>query len=39
VTKQWFQVVGNSPAEFTEYLKSEYERWGKLIKLSGVTAE
>ena len=39
VTKQWFEVVGNTPEQFADYLKTEYERWGKLIKLSGVTVE
>ena len=39
VTKQWFEVVGNTPEQFADYLKTEYERWEKLIKLSGVTVE
>ncbi len=39
VTAQWFEAVGNPPAEFAEYLKSEYERWGRLIRLSGVQVE
>lgn len=39
VTKQWFEVVGNTPEQFTEFLKSEFERWDKLIKLSGVTVD
>lgn len=39
VTKQWFEVVGNTPEQFADFLKSEFERWGKLIKLSGVTVE
>jgi tripartite-type tricarboxylate transporter receptor subunit TctC len=39
VTKQWFEVVGNTPEQFADYLKAEYERWDKLIKLSGVTVE
>jgi tripartite-type tricarboxylate transporter receptor subunit TctC len=39
VTKQWFEVVGNTPAEFAQFLKSEYARWDQLIKLSGVTVE
>jgi len=39
VTKQWFEVVGNTPEEFAEYLKSEYARWDRLIKLSRVTVE
>jgi len=24
VSKQWFEVVGNTPEQFAEYLKSEY---------------
>jgi tripartite-type tricarboxylate transporter receptor subunit TctC len=39
VTKQWFEVVGNTPEAFAAFLKSEYVRWGNLIKLSGVTVE
>ncbi len=39
VSKQWFEVVGNTPEQFAEYLKSEYERWDRLIKLSGVSVE
>jgi len=30
---------GNTPAEFAQFLKSEYARWDQLIKLSGVTVE
>jgi tripartite-type tricarboxylate transporter receptor subunit TctC len=39
VAKQWFEVVGNTPEQFAEFLKSEYERWGRLIRLSRVTVE
>lgn len=39
VTKQWFEVVGNTPEQFADFLKSEYRRWDRLIKLSGVTVE
>ncbi|HEY6720252.1 MAG TPA: tripartite tricarboxylate transporter substrate binding protein [Burkholderiales bacterium] len=39
ITKQWFEVVGNTPDEFAAYLKSEYERWDRLIRLSGVRTE
>jgi len=39
VTKQWFEVVGNTPEQFAGFLNSEFERWDKLIKLSGVTVE
>jgi tripartite-type tricarboxylate transporter receptor subunit TctC len=39
VTKQWFEVVGNTPEQFVAFLKSEYKRWDRLIKLSGVKVE
>lgn len=39
VNKQWFQVIGGSPEEFAKYLKAEYDRWGELIKVSGVSVE
>jgi tripartite-type tricarboxylate transporter receptor subunit TctC len=39
VTKQWFEVVGNTPDEFAAYIKSEYERWDRLIRLSRVRTE
>ncbi|HKA39445.1 MAG TPA: tripartite tricarboxylate transporter substrate binding protein [Burkholderiales bacterium] len=39
ITKQWYEAVGNTPEQFADYLKTEYERWDKLIKLSGVSVE
>jgi len=39
VNKRWFQVIGGSPDEFAKYLKAEYDRWGELIKVSGVSVE
>lgn len=39
VNKQWFQVIGGSPEEITAYLKAEHQRWGELIKVSGVSVE
>jgi tripartite-type tricarboxylate transporter receptor subunit TctC len=39
VARQWFEVLGNTPEQFAGFLKSEYERWGRLIKLSGVSVE
>jgi tripartite-type tricarboxylate transporter receptor subunit TctC len=39
VTRQWFEAVGNTPEQFAEYLKSEYARWDRLIKLSRVSVE
>jgi tripartite-type tricarboxylate transporter receptor subunit TctC len=39
VAQQWFEVMGPPPEEFAGFLKSEYERWGRLIELSGVSVE
>ena len=39
VTRQWVEVVGNTPEEFATYLESEVPRWDQLIKLSGVRVE
>jgi tripartite-type tricarboxylate transporter receptor subunit TctC len=39
VSRQWFEVMGMPPGQFAEFLKSEYERWGRLIQLSGVSVE
>ena len=37
--KQWFEVVANPPDEFATFLQKDYERWEKLIRLSGVKAD
>src|SRR3954468_14140398 len=39
IDKQWFEVVANTPDEFAMFLKVDYERWEKLIRLSGVKVE
>ncbi|HEX9395970.1 MAG TPA: tripartite tricarboxylate transporter substrate binding protein [Burkholderiales bacterium] len=39
VEKQWFEVVGNTPDEFAAFLGTEYDRWEKVIRLSGVKVE
>jgi tripartite-type tricarboxylate transporter receptor subunit TctC len=31
--------VGDSPAEFTAFLKKDWERWARVIKAAGVKAE
>src|SRR5437868_6471101 len=36
IDRQWFEVVANTPDEFAAFLKADYERWEKLIRLSGV---
>jgi len=37
--KQWFEVVANPPDEFATFLQKDYERWEKLIRLSGIKAD
>jgi len=37
--QQWFEAVVNTPDEFAAFLKTDYERWEKLIRLSGVKVE
>jgi tripartite-type tricarboxylate transporter receptor subunit TctC len=39
VARQWFEVMGPPPEQFAGFLGSEYERWGRLIQLSGVSVE
>jgi len=39
IDRQWFEVVANPPDEFATFLQKDYERWEKLIRLSGIKAE
>jgi tripartite-type tricarboxylate transporter receptor subunit TctC len=39
IDRQWFEVVANNPDDFAEFLKADYERWEKLIRLSGVKVD
>ena len=39
IEKQWFEVVANTPDEFAAFMQKDYERWEKLIKLSGIRVE
>jgi tripartite-type tricarboxylate transporter receptor subunit TctC len=39
VDKQWFEIVANTPEEFAAFLSAEYERWGNVVRRSGVTVE
>jgi tripartite-type tricarboxylate transporter receptor subunit TctC len=32
-------LVGNSPDVFAKLLKNDYDRWGKVIRAAGTTAE
>jgi tripartite-type tricarboxylate transporter receptor subunit TctC len=33
------EAMGNSPAEMTSFVKQETERWGKVIRATGIRAE
>ena len=37
--KQGFDVVANSPAEFSAWIRTEQAKWSKVIKASGATAD
>ena len=39
IEKQWFEVVANTPDEFAAFMQQDYQRWVKLIKLSGIKLE
>ena len=34
-----FDIVASTPEEFTVQVKSEVEKWGRVIKASGLKAE
>jgi len=33
------EPIGDTPAEFTQYLKAEAAKWGRLVKAAGIKAE
>ena len=39
LTAQGLEVVGNSPQEFAAYIRSEIDKWTKVVKASGAHAE
>jgi tripartite-type tricarboxylate transporter receptor subunit TctC len=34
-----YVVVASNPADFTRRMESEYAKWGKVIKLAGITMQ
>jgi tripartite-type tricarboxylate transporter receptor subunit TctC len=36
LTAQLYEPIGNSPEEFAAFIRSENEKWGKLIKQIGL---
>ena len=39
MAKAGLEPVGDTPAEFAQYLKSEAAKWGKVVKSAGIKAE
>ncbi|MBC7780693.1 MAG: tripartite tricarboxylate transporter substrate binding protein [Proteobacteria bacterium] len=39
IEAQGFTIVNSTPDEFAAYLKTERDKWGKLVKVSGAKAE
>lgn len=39
MTRSGLEPIGDTPAEFSVYLQSEAEKWGKLVKVAGIKAE
>jgi tripartite-type tricarboxylate transporter receptor subunit TctC len=39
IAAQGGEVVASSPAEFTAFIRREIERYGKVVKESGIVAE
>jgi tripartite-type tricarboxylate transporter receptor subunit TctC len=37
--KQGFDVVASSPEDFARWIKAEQEKWSKVIKATGATAD
>ena len=35
LTNDGADPIGSSPEEFARLIKAEYERWGRVVKLSG----
>ena len=38
LSSQGLNLIGNTPDEFTAYIRSEIEKWGKVAKAAGLVA-
>jgi tripartite-type tricarboxylate transporter receptor subunit TctC len=39
IASEGADFVGNTPEEFTEFIRSEIVKWGKVVKLSGAKVD
>jgi tripartite-type tricarboxylate transporter receptor subunit TctC len=39
ILKQGFEIVGSTPNEFSNYVKSEIPKWAKVVKASGASVD
>jgi tripartite-type tricarboxylate transporter receptor subunit TctC len=39
MTKVYLDPIGDTPAQFGQYLKSEAAKWAKLVKSAGIRAD
>ena len=39
LANQGLEGVGNSSKQFGEFIKSEYAKWAKVVKISGATVD
>jgi len=39
LSSQGANVRGGTPAQFNTFFLAEYEKWGKIVKAAGVTAD
>jgi tripartite-type tricarboxylate transporter receptor subunit TctC len=39
LTSRGLEPIGDTPAEFAEYLRTEAAKWGKLVKIAGIKPE
>jgi tripartite-type tricarboxylate transporter receptor subunit TctC len=39
LTGQGYDTLGDSPADFADYLRSEVAKWAKVVKESGIRAD
>jgi tripartite-type tricarboxylate transporter receptor subunit TctC len=39
LVSQGANVVGNSPAEFGDFIRDESARWGKVVRDAGIRAD